>query len=229
MPSGLGRGYLFLGGPVMPDQLPIPGAIAFIDGQNLFHAAREAFGYGYPNYDVVKLATAVCQGKGWSPQQIRFYTGVPDRSDNFFWYTFWTGKQAVMGRQGVVVFSRPLRYRNRSVRLPDGSVHAFLAGEEKGIDVRIALDVIRLCRARSYDVALIFSQDQDLTEVAEEIRLIAREQGRWVKIASAFPSSPTSRNRRGINKTDWIRIDRSLYDACLDHRDYRPKTGRRNP
>ena len=31
--------------------------MAFFDGQNLFHAAREAFGYTWPNYDVAKLAT----------------------------------------------------------------------------------------------------------------------------------------------------------------------------
>jgi hypothetical protein len=73
-------------------------------------------------------------------------------------------------------------------------------------------------------VAVIFSQDQDLSEVAEEIRTIAQEQDRWIKIVSAFPFSPTSRNRRGIEKTDWIRIDRALYGACLDRRDYRPKT-----
>jgi hypothetical protein len=28
---------------------------------------------------------------------------------------------------------------------------------------------------------------------------------------------------RGINGTDWIKIDRATYDACLDARDYRPK------
>jgi hypothetical protein len=108
----------------------------------------------------------------------------------------------MLGRQGVVVYSRPLRYRNRRVRLPDGSEHTYLAGEEKGIDVRIALDVVRMAHRKEYDVVLIFSQDQDLSEVAEELRTIAREQDRWLKIASAFPLSPTSRNRRGINKTD---------------------------
>ncbi len=128
----------------------------------------------------------------------------------------------MMGKQGVTVFSRPLRYRNVKVRLPDGTFHTFLSGEEKGVDVRLALDVIRLAHAGAYDVALIFSQDQDLSEVAAEIRYIAREQFRWIKIASAFPRSPASRNRRGINKTDWIPIDRALYDTCLDPRDYRP-------
>ncbi len=119
------------------------------------------------------------------------------------------------------MFSRPLRYRNRTVELPDGTQHTYLVGEEKGIDVRIALDVIRLANAGEYDVAVVFSQDQDLSEVASEIRTIARQQNRWIKIACAFPSSPTTKHRRGIEKTDWIRIDRSTYDACLDRRDYR--------
>ena len=92
--------------------------------------------------------------------------------------------------------------------------------------MRIALDVIALAHRREYDVALVMSQDQDLSEVAEEIRTIAQEQQRWIKIASAFPQSPASRNRRGINKTDWIRIDRELYDKCIDRRDYRMKTRR---
>jgi uncharacterized LabA/DUF88 family protein len=197
--------------------------VTFVDGQNLFHAAKEAFGFAYPNYDVLALSKAICTQKGWHVEEVRFYTGIPDPADDPFWHHFWSGKLAVMGRQGVQVFSRSLRYRNKTVRLPDKTVHTFLTGEEKGIDVRLALDVIRLAHRRRYDVALVFSQDQDLSEVADEVRLIAKEQARWIKIASAFPSSPTSRNRRGIEKTDWIQIDRATYDICLDRRDYRPK------
>ena len=194
-----------------------------MDGQNLFHAAREAFGYTYPNYDVSALTEQVCTVHGWEPTQVRFYTGIPDAGDNPRWHYFWTHKLAAMGRQRVVVYSRPLRYRNRTVPLPDGTQYSFLTGEEKGIDVRIALDVIALAHRREYDVALVMSQDQDLSEVAEEIRTIAQDQRRWIKMASAFPHSPASRNRRGINKTDWIRIDREFYDQCLDRRDYRRK------
>lgn len=107
--------------------------------------------------------------------------------------------------------------------MPDGSVHSYRSGEEKGIDVRIALDIIRLALKREYDVALIVSQDQDLSEVAEEVRYIAREQQRWIKVACAFPSSPAGSKRRGIAKTDWIEIEKGTYDACLDRRDYRPQ------
>ena len=54
-------------------------------------------------------------------------------------------------------------------------------------------------------------------------KAIAREQKRWIRLACAFPCSPTTQNRRGIDRTDWIRIDRRTYDACIDRRDYRPK------
>lgn len=210
----------------MPKEPTAKRTVAFFDGQNLFHAAREAFGYTYPNYDPVCLAHAICQSKSWQLKQVRFYTGIPDLSDNPFWHQFWAAKLRFLSWRGVLVFSRTLRYRNQRVRLPDGTEHTFLAGEEKGIDVRIAIDVIRLAHRNEYDVALIFSQDQDLSEVAEEVRAIAREQNRWIKVASAFPISPTSRNRRGIEKTDWIPIDRATYDACLDRRDYRPRRSR---
>ena len=196
-------------------------AVTFIDGQNLYRAAKESFGYHYPNYDVRKLSEAVCKAKGWNLSQVRFYTGVPDTADRPMWNRFWVGKLAVMGKAGIVVFSRPLRYRNDTVKLPDGTTHTFLRGSEKGIDVRIALDVIRLAVRNEYDVAVVFSQDQDLSEVADEIRIISKLRGRWIRIACAFPISPTSTNKRGINHSEWIKVDRATYDGCLDPTDYR--------
>lgn len=198
-------------------------AVVFIDGQNLFHGVKEAFGYSHPNYDVLVLAKAICAMQGWDFVQARFYTGIPDVDDNKFWHVFWSKKLLTISRQGVYVYSRPLRYRNKRVKLPGGTYATFLTGEEKGIDVRIALDIIRMAHREEYDVALVFSEDQDLSEVAEETRIISQEQNRWIKMACAFPYSPTHK-ARGINKTDWIRIDKTIYDSCIDTRDYRPKS-----
>ena len=66
----------------MPDVPRTPNVVAFVDGQNLFHAACEAFGYKFPNYDAQTLALAVCAAQGWELTQTRFYTGVPDEADN---------------------------------------------------------------------------------------------------------------------------------------------------
>jgi len=91
-------------------------AVSFIDGQNLFYAAKEAFGYSHPNYDVHALSRALCQRQGWQLAQVRFYTGIPDIADDADKNYFWSGKLALMGKQGIEVFSRTLRYRNRKVR-----------------------------------------------------------------------------------------------------------------
>ena len=184
--------------------------------------AKDAFGHGYPSYDPLALAQSDLRVQGWDLRRVHFYTGVPDPTDDAFWNHFWSAKLAVLGTRGIVTFSRSLRYRNQTVTLPDGSTITILVGQEKGIDVRLALDIVRLARENAYDVALIFSQDQDLSEVADEVRKISM-QGRWIKVACAFQLSPTSRNRRGINGTEWVPIDRKTYDACLDPNDYRPK------
>lgn len=112
-----------------------------------------------------------------------------------------------MGRQGVMVFTRRLQYLNRSVTLPDGTRQTIRLGEEKGIDVRIALDMLRLAHRRSYDVAVLFSQDQDLSEVAKEIRLVAREQKRWILCVPVQCSQPISPRRR----RDRLDQDRPYY------------------
>ena len=201
----------------------------FIDGQNLFHAAREAFGYDYPNYDVKLLSKSICTDHSWNLSNIYFYTGMPDPQDNSFWHNFWSRKLSYMGRLGIKIFSRSLRYHNNDFKCPScNKIHTSRVGHEKGVDVRIALDIIRFAHERRYDVAVIFSQDQDLKEVADEIVRISKEQNRWIKIASAFPVSPTYKNR-GIDKTEWIKIDKKTYDACIDPNDYRNSTISESP
>jgi uncharacterized LabA/DUF88 family protein len=207
----------------VPPEPSIKRTFSFFDGQNLFHAAKDAFGYSFPNYAPWLLAKAVCDHEGFRLDKTFFYTGIPSRLDNPSWHEFWVKKLAVMGTRGVKVFRRELRYRNRSVRLPDGRETTIPVGEEKGVDIRIALDIVSFAREGAFDVAVVFSQDNDLSEVADEVRKIARSQDRWLKIVSAFPISPTTTNFRGINKTDWIKIDRALYDSCIDPIDYRPK------
>jgi hypothetical protein len=156
---------------------------------------------------------------------VRFYTGVPDASRDPEQYGYWQRRFLAMRRAGISVTAHPLRYQVENVFLPDGTTQeTVISRREKGIDIGIGLDVVRMARLGQLDVAVIFSQDQDLAEVAEEIRDIASSEDRWLKIVSAFPVSPTASARRGIDRTDWFRMDRAFYDACLDMWDYRPRT-----
>jgi hypothetical protein len=49
----------------MSEKPDIKRAIAFFDGQNLFYAAKKAFGYTSPNYEPIMLAASVCKARGW--------------------------------------------------------------------------------------------------------------------------------------------------------------------
>jgi len=194
--------------------------IAFIDGQNLFASVKDAFGYTYPNYDVGALARAVCEQQRWQVVQTRFYTGIPNPTKDPFWHGFWSRKLLAMSRVQVRTYSRELRYRTKLVVDEEGNRHKVDIRQEKGVDMRLALDAIRLAHKNRYDVALLFSQDQDFTEVAKEIRSIAQDQGRWIKIASAYPARHEPPYARGVDRTDWVPFEKALYDACLDRADY---------
>ena len=197
-------------------------AVSFVDGQNLFQHAKSAFGYYHPNYDPIKLARAVCAHNGWQQHGVHFYTGVPQPRHDNRWHQYWTRRLTALKRANVEVYSRPLAYNYQLVEHPDGTRSRLAASREKGIDIRICLDIVRMARKHQFDVAVVFSQDQDLSEVAREIRAIAASSGNWLKIVSAFPTSPTASSSRGINNTDWFPMNKRFYDACLDPRDYRP-------
>ena len=192
-----------------------PRAIAFIDGQNLFASARDAFAIRTPSLDVVALSRAVAAARGWELAEVRFYSGVPTVKDNERLHDAWTSQLRGMRARGVDVTVRPLRRHRKRVRLDDGRTVEGAVLEEKGIDVRIALDVVRAVAEDRCDVILLFSQDQDFAEVALEVRTMSRERQRWLKIASAFPVGDGTVNRRGVDRTDWLPIDRATYESCL--------------
>ena len=54
---------------------------------------------------------------------------------------------------------------------------AFFDGQAgKGCRRAVGFDIVRLAQGRGYDVAVVFSQDQDLSEAADEIRVIAHDR-----------------------------------------------------
>lgn len=133
-------------------------AVAYIDGQNLFNAAKEAFGYPYPNYNIRQLADTVCTQQGWDLTTVHFYTGIPDPSIDPNRHHFWIAKLAAMGTRNIHTYSRRLSYSHQLVKASDGSLTTAFVGREKGIDIRLALDVVRGALDNQYDVAVILAR-----------------------------------------------------------------------
>ena len=125
--------------------------LVLIDGQNLYRLAMRAYGhvypYHWPSYDVVKLANAlVSRIPGRTLAEVRFYTGVPSKSQSADWHGFWNNKlRRHLQRQQVRVYRQELR----------------AVGQEKGVDVRLAVELVQATYEHLYDVAIIVSQDAD--------------------------------------------------------------------
>jgi uncharacterized LabA/DUF88 family protein len=191
--------------------------VSFFDCQNLFKSASALWNYSFPNFDPLKLSrfiTSKYRSQGWYLTGMRLYTGIHDAKINPIWHDFWMKKLIFVKSiyPQVFVFTSPLRYDKNGV------------AREKGIDVRIALDLIRLARKNEFDVAMLFSQDNDFSEAANEIRSISKEYDRWIKIVSVFPCNQSSIHTKGVRQTDWLPVSRSEYDSCIDPVDYRNKT-----
>ncbi len=197
-------------------QGPPVRTIVFFDGQNIYHLAKTAWAprpkrgptsYSWPSYDVQKLAsTLVNRVSGRNLSQIRFYTGVPYPQEDRFWHGFWSNKLRYLSSQGIYV------YRGR---INPG-------GQEKGVDVSLAVDLIRLTYERRYEVAIILSQDWDFGSAVRMAKEIAKDQGRALVFESPFPYEPGLISPRGVPGTRWVHIDKATYDSCHDPTDYRP-------
>ncbi|MBN9118376.1 MAG: NYN domain-containing protein [Planctomycetes bacterium] len=231
-----------------PPLVTKPRAFVFFDGQNLFHDAEREFAVSHPDFDPFKLANLVCNQRGWDLRHIRFYTGVPTEQQNRTWSVFWANKGAAMKRLGIEVVTRKLNYKTISIKLydqvtiylldgseypgrlhfdnlaevPDGVILETTTFTEKGIDVRLAVDMIRFFREEQYDVALVFSRDKDLAEAVEEVKRLATATNTPITLASAFPSKDGTGS--GIPGTIHIPLLQADYDACRDPRNYFPRS-----
>lgn len=152
--------------------------VTYIDGQNIYHLAREAWGtdsgfldtpYNWPSYDVAQLSAALAAlSPGRTLAKARFYTGVPDSGR---WHHFWNSKLRRLRNQGIIVTR--------------GAVSRH--GREKGIDISLAIDLVTDTYEQEYDVAIIVSQDADFAPAVRRAKQVAQKQGRFVTIQSSFP------------------------------------------
>ena len=196
---------------------------AYVDGANLFNSAKRRFGYMVPNCDIAKLARAVTEmAPGRTLVEVFYYIGVPKIEHDERNHNWWQRKLSASGRTGVNVVRRDLKQRELRITL-SGVVHHDNTSRkliEKGIDLRLGLDLVRHTRLNLFDLAIIFSQDGDLAEAVDDAYEIAREQRRRIAIECAFPVATGHAQQYGIRRTTNREFDKVFYDACIDPTDY---------
>lgn len=191
-------------------------AAVFVDGQSLYHSVREAFGHRQPNFDVAALSRAVADDLGLRIGQINFYTGLHSERENEMWASYWQYKLAIMGRTGVKITTRPLAYAT----VPGRDGQPFRVPREKGIDVRIALDMVKETSRRSFDDLIVMTEDFDIAgEAIRGAYEVAKEQGRSITGHLAFPAGTEHKLSR-MRHVKLHAFSRETYDRCIDPNDY---------
>ena len=196
-------------------------AIFYFDAQNFYKRARTTFsGIKYPNFNPVALSHLVAQQYSLEIQKIKFYTGIPPKKRNLHWNQFWSKKLALMGKnKKVTIFTRKTQLREKII-IVEGKEHQITFDVEKGIDARMTIDIVRDALRQESKAIVIFSEDQDLSEAINELKIIAKSQNRYINIFSATPHSP-SQYGKPIYGSKHIKISEADYNQCIDNRDYR--------
>ena len=203
----------------MPDQptnhTPADRVAVFIDYQNVQGSARRCF---HPDdapghagqVDPLALAELLVSRRKRPSElvDVRVYRGrpSPDRQAT---------AAAVNDRQAdrwirdsrVTVIRRPLNYRMD---------HGVLVVSEKGVDVALAVDLVRLAITRAYDVAILVSRDTDLMPALETVRDL---RAAWVEVAG-WRSASRLRYTDGATGPWCHFLDEADYDAVADDRNY---------
>ena len=140
----------------------------FIDGSNLYHSLDE----NCKRYDVDFAAFAAKLCKGRTLFRVYYYNVLRDQDRN---------PQAYQDQQKFLsaLYNTPYL----EVRLGTSKMRGDVA-VEKGVDIMLATDVLRLAWSDIYDVAILVTGDGDFAYAVQA----AKDLGKHVEIA-AFPAN----------------------------------------
>jgi len=169
-------------------------AILFIDANNWYHNLKNWFKPS--SIDIKKLSEFISKENSINITEIRWYTSMPDISDNPLIYK---NQRAFLGnleKQGVKIITRKLQKlstkeikKKREELLNSWDLckvckpiveESFLDisdnhQKEKGIDVWIAIDMVKEAIKENIDVAVLISGDADFVPAFSLIKEFGKE------------------------------------------------------
>ncbi|MSU55903.1 MAG: NYN domain-containing protein [Candidatus Taylorbacteria bacterium] len=141
--------------------------ILFIDGNNFYYKLKDITAEKKEilkllDFDYASFARNLIKSNTLA--EIRYYVGAirrqsgPNKEKSEKLYASQQKLIAKLQQQHIAVILGNL------IQHPDKSFH------EKGVDVRIAVEMIRLARENKYDIGYLLSSDTDLVPAVEEVR-----------------------------------------------------------
>lgn len=203
----------------------------FIDGGNFYHLVLKKLGLQEGQFDFEAFAVFLANGRTISDRGKRFYAGtvsekVGDKRslfamskqvaflDNLKSYNWETKTSKLKCRtEELLIDSRVVGYKEL---LKKGiSKIQFQREREKGIDVKLATDLVTAAVDDRYDTAVVVSSDADLVPAIDWVRYRTKKKVEY--IGFSIPDLEDERNSTKpllsiISKTD---VQRTLVEADL--------------
>lgn len=143
--------------------------IVFIDGGNFYFKLKEMSQKLDRRYSLLDFRFKdFCKWLTGENElvEIRYYLGAMKRENN-------NEKSEIMYANQQKLF-RKLQNQNISIILGQLIRHPDKTYHEKGVDVRLAVEMIRFAREDKYDIAYLISSDTDLVPAVEEVRAFGK-------------------------------------------------------
>ncbi len=215
--------------------LPIPPkkSIVFVDANNWYHNVKLLFKPS--SISIVKVSNLICKNLNFDLVEIRWYASIPDISDGEKEYFEHMHFLNILEKEGVKIITRKLqRLSNKEILKKKRNIIdsldlcnnckplieasfldlADIKRKEKGIDVWIAIDMIKkLIVDKSCEVCILISGDADFVPAVNLIK----DAGK--KVLSAFVPFGYSSELR--NSTEYFIIRKETLTKCF--RDYENK------
>lgn len=194
--------------------------VVFIDYQNVYRNARRAFappGEFHTHGQINPKAIGLDLAAGRDLREVRIYRGMPDGRKDARGHGACQRQLAWWSKLSqVTAITRPLRY-------PRDWPECDEAPQEKGIDVQIAIDFVRMAIDEIFDVGILFSADTDLRPPLEMV--IDR---RWAtpEVAAWQPPDQPYPNRLTLGEGRFLHchfLDDTSYRYAADDTDYNIK------
>lgn len=184
----------------------------FIDGHNLYRSVGDLLG-SRRNIDYKTLSEKLT---GEHRQLIRayYYDSPPYRDPNADFSPEQSAKQRVLAAIEALPFYRVvlgksvLRQAAPHDTCPNCGARLQAHYEQKGVDVQLAVDMVRLALRNAFDTAILVSGDSDFVSAVQ----VVQDQGKQVEIA--FPSLDRSRELRDTCD-DALVLTREFMLGCL--------------
>jgi uncharacterized LabA/DUF88 family protein len=193
--------------------------VVFLDEQNSYKDARSAFYsathfHTYGKVIPIEYGVLLCQRlpAGWGKEprilkEVRVYGGLPDPRRDPKGNAAASRQYAVWAQSSLVrVFARPLQY---------------LPGEEpkqKGVDVSLAIDLVRMGVEDEFDIGIVASTD---TDILPSIEYLLSRGKPIAEVACWWVPERFEKQLKVEGRRLWChRLRVADCEAVADHRDY---------